>query len=123
MGHFRSFPRGLIVTFTVLLFICPAFTQDNHQGQKKEIKKITLADSVVLALKNNLDVRSAFLDRIVQRFSLKVAEYGFQPQSSVFLSGQINSLYSDPGRSTGGNQGAAYTASLLIPTGGRFGFT
>jgi outer membrane protein TolC len=123
MGHFQSFPRRLAVTLTVLLFISPAFSQDNQQGQKREIKKITLADSVVLALKNNLDVRSAFLDRIVQRFSLKVAEYGFQPQSSLLLSGKINSLYNDPGRSTGGNQGATYTASLLIPTGGRFGFT
>jgi outer membrane protein TolC len=123
MWHFRSFPRGLTAILTVLLFISPAFSQDNHRNQKKEIKKITLADSVVLALKNNLDVRSAFLDRIVQRVSLKVAEYGFQPQSSLFLSGQINSLYSDPGRSTGGNQGATYAASLLIPTGGRFGFT
>jgi len=90
MWHFRWFPRGLTVFLTVLLFISPAFSQDNHQGQKKEIKKITLADSVVLALKNNLDVRSAFLDRIVQRFSLKVAEYGFQPQSFLLLSGQIN---------------------------------
>ena len=90
MWHFRSFPRRLTAILTVLLFISPAFSQDNHRNQKKEIKKITLADSVVLALKNNLDVRSAFLDRIVQRFSLKVAEYGFQPQSSLLLSGQIN---------------------------------
>jgi hypothetical protein len=89
MWHFWSFPSRLTVILTVRLFISPAFSQDNHRNQKKEIKKITLADSVVLALKNNLDVRSAFLDRIVQRFDLKVAEYGFQPQSFLLLSGQI----------------------------------
>jgi hypothetical protein len=31
-----------------------------------------VADAVFLALRNNLDVKTAFLDRVTQRFSLKV---------------------------------------------------
>ncbi|MBM4276674.1 MAG: TolC family protein [Deltaproteobacteria bacterium] len=119
MSDFWTFPRRFIAILFVLLLTSPAFGQD----QKKNVGKLTLADSVVLALQNNLDVKNAFLDRIVQKFNLKVEENKFYPQSSIALSSKLNSNYSTNGRDTGANQSNSYTASLLVPTGGTFSFT
>jgi len=89
-----------------------------------DLGRLSLADCVVLALRNSLDVRGVFLNRIVQRFALRVARYEFEPHAAVQLSSQARSGYHayDRTRDEGGKQAGALTTSRRVPTGGQFGF-
>lgn len=44
---------------------------------------LTLADAVFLGLRNNRTIKSAYIDRVAQKFDLRVAEDRFTPQFSV----------------------------------------
>lgn len=46
-------------------------------------KKLTLEDAVFLGLRNNRTIRSAYIDRVSQKFGLRVAEDRFNPQFGV----------------------------------------
>lgn len=48
-----------------------------------EVMELTLSDAVVLGLRGNRTIRSAYLQRISQRFDLKVAEEQFDPQFNL----------------------------------------
>ncbi|WP_409020574.1 TolC family protein [Brevundimonas vesicularis] len=45
--------------------------------------ELTLDEAVALALRYNRDIRSAYLQRVVQRFDLRVAERVFVPQGEI----------------------------------------
>lgn len=45
--------------------------------------ELTLEEAVALALRDNRDIRSAYLQRVVQRFDLRVAERAFVPQGGI----------------------------------------
>jgi len=95
--------------------------QASKQGQN-DIKRLTLADCVILALKNNIDLKNTFLNRITQRFSVRVAENKFRPQGNIALITQRSSTYPDidTGRTTGSTQTANTSVTLNVPTGGNF---
>lgn len=45
--------------------------------------ELTLDEAVALGLRNNRGIRSAYLQRVVQRFDLRVAERAFVPQGAI----------------------------------------
>lgn len=47
--------------------------------------ELTLDEAVALGLRNNRGIRSAYLQRVVQRFDLRVAERAFIPQGGIGL--------------------------------------
>lgn len=80
---------------------------------------LTLEEAVALALRNNRDIRSAYLQRVVQRFDLKVAERAFVPQGGVAVSvvrrriaGEVSS-----------DSTITPTATWRTPLGGTVGFS
>lgn len=79
---------------------------------------LTLADAVFLALRDNRTIRSAHIDRIAQRFDLRVAEDRFGPQFAV--SGSVIRQRSAGLRTTGAE--VAPSATIQLPTGATFGF-
>ncbi len=82
--------------------------------------KMTLNECVVLALVNNLDVRGAYLDRIVQRFTLQQAEQRFWLPSDpeLTLSAATNSTYNATGdRTQDFKPGGTFVSKLGLPTG------
>ena len=85
---------------------------------------MTLADCVLLALKNNYDVKKQYLGRIPQRYNLKVAEDKFNPKGSFLFGTNRSSTYPDldTGRTTSATQTGAFTATMNVITGGQFGF-
>ncbi len=94
-----------------------------------EVMKMTLVDCVVLALRNNLDLKGSFLDRTAQRFALKVAERMFTPRnfllsfSSDRLSVYGTNTYNPAlNRTTDAFNTAKLTGTWAIPTGGTFTF-
>lgn len=119
--------RKLLLIFVILIFLSPqGYSEEVQENQQKKLPKMTLADCVMLAVKNNLDIRSNFLSRISDRFNLKVAEYKFTPfgVGAIQLSSQrISTNPQDIPRTTGSNQDALFSTLVTIPTGGTFNFT
>lgn len=70
-----------------------------------QVVGLSLADAVFLGLRDNRTIRSAFLQRVAQKFDLRVAEDQFTPK--LVLSG----LYL-----TGRNQDDRYRTSEVVPT-------
>ncbi|OCQ53355.1 Outer membrane efflux protein [Photorhabdus australis subsp. thailandensis] len=66
---------------------------------------ITLGDAIYLGLRNNRSIRSAYLDRIAQKFDLRVAEDRFTPKLL------LNSRYA-----IASNQSDRYQQSEIMPT-------
>ncbi|MDC9581678.1 TolC family protein [Xenorhabdus sp. PR6a] len=82
----------------------------------KEVIGLSLSDAIGLGLRNNYAIRSAYLDRVAQKFDLRVAEDRFTPK--LQLSGRYMA---------GKNQNAGFrklnlspNATLLTPLGTRF---
>ncbi len=86
---------------------------------------LSLKEAITLALRDNLSARNAYLSRLMDRFSLKVANDEFKPHLSMVANSGYNALYNattsrhntDFAQSVGGN------ASLRLPTGGEVGVT
>lgn len=74
---------------------------------------LSLQDAVFLGLRGNRQIRSAYLNRIAQKFDLRVADDMFTPK--LFLAGQYSSARDQDGNAS---QGAiAPTATLLTDIG------
>ena len=73
-------PTLLLLLITAL----PGFAQPTTGGERSTerlpAKQLTLRDAVLLALRNNPQIQSAQLQRVVDKFSLEVARNEFWPQ-------------------------------------------
>lgn len=79
--------------------------------------ELTLADAVFMALRDNRTIRSAHIDRIAQKFDLRVAEDRFTPH--VGITGGARQRIGDNATTSAE---LTPTASVLLPTGATFGF-
>ena len=111
---------ALVFAMTLWLPLQTSMAQSNPPS---EPLRVTVADSVFLALRNNRNIESAYINRDAQRFDLKVAEDKFIPDVSI--DGSIDA-------DNAGRRGpdiisrtfqAGPTVSLLIPTGAFFTFS
>ncbi|SFF51989.1 TolC family protein [Methylobacterium sp. yr596] len=100
----------------------PLSEPDRKDGQTKEggAREIpfSVADTVFLALRNNRTIRSANIDRIAQKFDLRVVEDRFTPQFGVSggaVRQRIAGITSTSLELTPG-------VTTLLPTGGTVGF-
>lgn len=105
--------------------------QPATQRTKLAGTRMTLADAVFLGLRNNRSIKSAYIDRIAQKFDLRVAEDRFTPQFSVTGEaarqriGDVNSTALDvsPGvtmlTKTGATFDFAWNNSASLGDGGR----
>ena len=80
-----------------------------------ETIELTLSDAIYLGLRDNRAIRSAYLDRIAQKFDLRVAEDRFTPK--LMLSGSYLSSRNQDDRYREGT--VAPTTTLLTPYGTR----
>ena len=81
--------------------------------------ELTLEEAVALALRNNRDIRSAYLQRVVQRFDLRVAERAFVPQGGVAVSVVRRRIAGD----VSSDATITPSATWLTPLGGTVGFS
>lgn len=77
--------------------------------------ELTLSDAIYLGLRDNRSIRSAYLDRISQKFDLRVAEDRFTPK--LMLSGSYLSNRNQDDRYRQGS--VTPTTTLLTPYGTR----
>ncbi len=94
-------------------------------SQNRQEISLTLSDVVALGLENNRNIKNAYLDRIAQRYDLKVEEDKFKPDVTPSLSVEIseNNQKLDSIGETNNSLGeyrVSTRASLIVPTGGEF---
>ena len=79
---------------------------DRGVSLNAQVTTLTLGDAVYLGLRNNPAIRSAYLQRVAQKFDLRVAEDTFNPKLT------LNSYY----RSTRGSADSARNANVAPAT-------
>ena len=79
---------------------------------------ISLADAIFLGLRNNRAIKSAYIDRIAQKFDLRVAEDRFTPQFGI--SGTASRQLIGDAETT--NIDISPGVSVLTQTGAKFNF-
>ena len=98
----------------------PLVNQGADKTERAEVDvPLTLADAVSLALRDNRTIRGAYLDRIIQKFDLRVAEDGFASHLGL-AGGAVRQ------RIAGINTTALEVSpgiTALLPTGATLGFS
>lgn len=79
---------------------------------------ISLVDAVALGLRDNRDIRAAFLDRAAQRFRLRAAERRFAPRVDVLA----DVFREDVGGTVSHHASVGGVGNLLLPSGAQIGF-
>lgn len=90
-----------------------------NQTGKSTIPALTLPESVYLGLRTNRAIRNAAIERVAQRFDLRVAEDQFTPRLSLQANVQTSRIDSVPGQ----DAEIMPALSWRLPTGGLVGFT
>jgi outer membrane protein TolC len=80
--------------------------------------KLSLADTVFVALRDNRTIQSAYADRVAQKFNLLVTEDTLTPHFSI----SSNPQYQTGTNSTLWAADITPNATVLLPTGASFGF-
>lgn len=95
----RMIPVFLLVSHSALAEIDSAYVpsapslRSEHERSillSSQVANISLGDAVFLGLRNNRNVRSAYLQRVAQKFDLRVAEDEFNPQWVLSSNYQVN---------------------------------
>ncbi len=123
--HFRLV---FVYWMAILLTLAPRAGLCGVDGKADSppIRKLTLADAVLVALTNNVRLRSAYMDRHLQRLDLELAERNTYLPTDPRLTLSADRWSSYQGSGMGSRQDinvrGDLTATLAIPTGGSFTF-
>ena len=109
----------MLLLVAVALAGVPAAATE-HVSNDSLVRNLTLAESILLAVRNNQDLASGRLDRLAQKLTLEDAEDGFRPSPSVGVSLNRDSTASELGRQTVSTLGVSPQVTLRIPSGGQF---
>jgi outer membrane protein TolC len=123
-------PRGVVSALLRLALALvlglpsvPTLAQPAEPARPAEPLPLSVADSVFLALRNNRNIESAYLDRVIQRFNLKVAEDTFVPDLNIDSSIDLDNVGQRGPNNTTSNLVLAPTVTTLVPTGAFFAFS
>ena len=83
-------------------------------------RELTLAECILLAVRNNRDLATGRLDRLAQKLSLEDSEDAFRPAPAFDVSLEHDSRSSPLDREEVSSFGVAPRVTLRIPTGGAF---
>lgn len=114
-----------IIVSVLIFFSFFVFSFSAHAQEKTppDIKEISLRECILLAVRNNVTIRSAYLDRITQKFDLKVAEDKFVPKLTLSPSVQRWSFTTAGINTTATNETVSVTVTETIPTGATLALT
>lgn len=86
---------------------------------RKPAKPMSLREAVLLAVRSNASLRTAYLDRVLDRFRLDYAKAEFLPQGNLRLAHSQNR---DQAALLAQRQAAALDVALALPSGGKIEF-
>ncbi len=132
-NHFSFRYAALLLIF--LLFFCltfplSVFSDEVETEPLENVLEMSLAEAVSLALRSNRSVQMAYLDRVVQKFALKVAEDKFRPDVDVAAGISRTDTSDETSQSLERTEtdslsdqfSGSVSVSETIPTGGMFAF-
>lgn len=107
-------------TLIILSIMCaaPAFC-NVKTGNGQDEKPLSLTDSILIALKNNVTLDLAYRDRVVQRYDLRVAEDKFTPKVTISSAAQKRSSRTDGTKIVDNNAIISAAVTETLPTGGQ----
>jgi outer membrane protein len=129
-----NYYKKIAISVVVGVLFCLAslaFAADNNRPRPDKPLSMSLPEAILLAVRDNTDIQNAYLQRVVQKFQLKVSEHKFKP--NIDLTGSLRTSDARNRRrdgtvveltdtiSTVGRAGATLTEK--IPTGAEFTFT
>lgn len=109
---------GGAICLYVLLFLTgnsTAFAASASSAVPDTGAEMSLADCIRVAVRENRTIKSAYLDRIAQKYELRVAEDIFTPKMTVAADLQYSKSSADSSETAGA--GFASTVTELFPTG------
>ena len=109
---------GVLLLVAIALAGAPAGAAE-HASNVSLVRNLTLAESILLAVRNNQDLASGRLDRLAQKLSLEDAEDGLRAAPAFDLSVNRRSTATEFGRETVSALGTSPRVTLRIPTGGQ----
>ncbi len=125
IGHSRTLWGG-VAAILLLFALAPGVGAEEAGRGRPQVLKLTLADAVLIALTNDVALRSSYMDRHLQRIDLETAErqYTLPTDPKLTLSAGRSSTYVSPagGSAQDLNNAGNLAATLAIPTGGSFTF-
>jgi outer membrane protein TolC len=110
----HGFVCGLFFNLSVAAHAAPGGSAEVTLGA--QIIDLSLAEAVSLGLRDNSAIRSAYLQRVAQKFDLRVAQDRFNPRLSLNAGYLANRGHEERYR----NREIAPQATLLSPIGTRF---
>ncbi len=127
---FLLFRIPISITVLFLLIAVPGWAADKLTSDNAPVE-MTLADAVFVALRNNLSIRSAYMDRITQKFDLLVNESIFDPlvnlEGGVYRNTNLSKTFDPTGttssRDVVNNGTLQPTLTEKVPTGADFTFS
>jgi outer membrane protein TolC len=112
---------AIILSILAVVFFCvPVYCQEKEAAGSSDKVEMSLTDTVLLAVKKNRTIESAYLDRIVQRYDLKVAEDKFTPQPVLTTSVQKDVEKSNGISVVNKNAVLSGVVTETLPTGALF---
>lgn len=107
---------AFFITTLWIFFFIPEFAlcADNATVP---LKKMSLSESIAIALRKNSTIEIAFLDRVTQKFDLKVAEDKFTPKLTLSSTVQKTPTTTDGSKNIKRSGDITATATETLPTG------
>jgi outer membrane protein len=111
-----------ITTLIILLWCVPAVAQSPTVAQsprvvQSRVVNLSLSDVVALLLQNNIDLKNATLDRIVQRQQLKEAESAFIPRFEPKLEVRMRQSLTGDNLANSSEQRLQIASTMRTPIG------
>ncbi|MCB2228356.1 MAG: TolC family protein [Desulfarculaceae bacterium] len=134
MGH--KLAKALWWACALVCLAAPALAAEPPRpmlpgGGTSKAMDMSLPEAVFLAVRGNTDIKNAYLDRVVQKFNLEVAEHKFKPDVTFDANVQRTGSdfdenqqgFEDSSDSNDTQVNASATVSQRIPTGAQFTFS
>lgn len=125
MQAIRLLFLSVFISAIILIFIYnpSALCQEKPPDKHQDAREMTLHESILIALRNNTTIKSAYLDRIVQKFDLKVSEDKFTPKLTISSTAQRTSSTTGGVNTSADSLSASATVTETVPTGAEMSFT
>lgn len=116
----RQLCSAAVLTLSILsaFFLCTTcYSQELQASAGNKPVKMSLANAVSIAMENSRTVKSAYLDRVAQRYDLKVAEDKFTPHPVLTMTGQKNVTKTGGSRTDEKTANVTGSVTEILPTG------
>ena len=131
----RWLRMAVALAFAVVFLVSAALAQDapddtDVENPRGRTIRMSMGDVVSLTLRNNLSVRTNYLDRVLDKFNLEKAEAKFEPNVNIDGSANLESMrknrraggHAKSGSESNQEAGLDATVTQLVPTGATLTF-